>query len=116
MYKTNKSTKAQYSFLFYKLNVLFTDADELGLSREGTKDSMPHIEQYEAEVSTIIPRLMEEVEEEQDVLNIVYDEFCAWFTEDFVSPKERWEELSKRTWEILLSLSQPEELDADFNE
>jgi hypothetical protein len=109
MRKFKKSTKVQRSFLFYKLNVLFTDADELGLSREGTRDFMPHIEQYDAEVSTIVPRLMEEVENEQDVLNIVYEEFCDWFTEDFVSPKERWEELSSKTWEILLSLSQPEE-------
>lgn len=74
---------------------------------------MPHIEQYEMEVSTIIPRIIdeevqsidEEVQSEEQVLDIIYEEMAAWFDESFVSPKERWTELSKKTWEILLSLS-----------
>lgn len=100
----------QYSYLFYKLNCLFTDTDELGLSLPGTEDCMPHIEQYDNEVSTIIPRIMdEEVQSEEQVLDIIYEEMADWFDESFVSPKERWTDLSKKTWEILLSLSNPEE-------
>jgi len=37
---------------------------------------------------------------------------AAWFDEDFVSPKERWAELAKKTWEILLSLSELVEEDS----
>lgn len=100
----------QYTYLFYKLNCLFTDTDELGLSIPGTEDIMPHIEQYNNEVSTIIPRIIDEdVVSEEQVLDIIYEEMAAWFGEDFVSPKERWIELSKKTWEILLSLSTLEE-------
>jgi len=111
MRESTKTARQLYSYLFYKLNCLFTDADELGLSSLGTKNFMPHIEQYDNEVSTIIPRIInEDIVSEEQVLDIVYEEMVDWFDESFVSPKERWTELSKKTWEILLSLSTLEEV------
>ena len=50
--------------------------DPIGLIRMGAPNH-----EYSPEAGTIFPRLQRTViTSPQDVLNIVYDEFCAWFS------------------------------------
>jgi len=71
---------------------LFREADPLGLIAIGAPD-----DEYDPEVSTILPRLRE-AKAAVDVQRIVHEEFVRWFGADLVGPLTDYAEVAEKMW------------------
>lgn len=78
--KTN-ILRQKYRQLYSKVQEILFRNDPMGINFEDNKD------EYDPEVSTILPRL-KEAKSETDVHNIVYDEFVRWFGADTAGNKD----------------------------
>lgn len=78
--KTNK-LRQNYKQLYSEVQEILFRNDPMGINFEDNKD------EYDPEVSTILPRL-KETKSEIDVHNIVYDEFVRWFGADTAGNKD----------------------------
>ena len=56
--------------------------------------------EYSPEVDTILPRLYE-ASSENDVLQIVYEEFVHWF-DSSAGPQERYAQIAAEIWQLIL--------------
>lgn len=96
-HKRNKAQreelKRQYGGLFESISTALFRDDPMGINFETNTD------EYEPEVGTILPRLRT-CKSEQDVLNVVYEEFTKWFDPASVGPKERYTKVSAEIWAI----------------
>ena len=85
--------KKQYGILFERISAVLFEADPIGINFESNTD------EYEPEVGTILPRLRKSTCV-QDVEKIVYEEFCHWFSVTDAGPKEIYEPIASKIWEI----------------
>ena len=81
MKKDRKKLKAQYRALYSEIASILFKHDLIGINFEGNKD------EYDPEVSTILPRL-KEANNIEEVATIIYEEFVRWFDEDIALEKE----------------------------
>lgn len=90
--KSNKLRK-EYQVLYRKVETILFRHDPIGINFEDNKD------EYDPEVSTILPRL-KKAKSEKDVINIVYEEFVHWFGEDTAGNKDtaNYKEAAKEIW------------------
>jgi hypothetical protein len=84
--------KAEYGSLYSHVSRLLRDADPIGLIAMGAPD-----DEYEPEVSTILPRLRE-ANAIVDVQRIVHEEFVRWFSADIAGPIKGYADVSERIW------------------
>ena len=96
-HKRNKAQreelKRQFGGLFESISTALFRDDPMGINFQNNTD------EYEPEVGTILPRLRT-CKSEQDVLNVVYEEFTKWFDPASVGPKERYTKVSAEIWAI----------------
>ena len=81
--------------LFEDVNKILFRHDPIGINFETNTD------EYEPEAGTIIPRL-KDCKDEEDVLNVVYEEFIRWFDQDTAGSKEKYDLIAKDIWEVWL--------------
>ena len=87
------TTKQQYLNLHRSLSELLYRHDPVGLAAAGAPK-----DEYEAEVSTIIP-LLENANCPEDVRRLVHQEFLKWFgTEDTTGPESAYDRIAGEMW------------------
>lgn len=59
-------------------------------------------DEYDPEAGTVIPRL-EFCASEDDVMGVLYEEFCRWFGEGIMPPMEFYKELAAEIWALCLN-------------
>lgn len=92
----HEALKAQYDGLYSNVARLLRAADPIGLIAVGAPD-----DEYEPEVSTLLPRLRE-ANAAGDVQRIVHEEFVRWFGPDIAGPISGYADVSERIWRIWL--------------
>ena len=93
--KRSQSLRAAYGSLYANVSRLLREADPMGLIAMGAPD-----DEYDPEVSTILPRLRE-AKAAVDVQRIVHEEFVRWFDADLVRSLADYAEVAERicgTW------------------
>lgn len=91
-----KAAKQQYGALFTEVASLLLEADPIGINFGDNPD------EYEPEAGTILPRLSIATTA-KDTQEIIYDEFCRWFGQDTVGPKDKYQAVSERIWTAWLA-------------
>jgi hypothetical protein len=88
------SVKNTYSNKFYELREIINSEDPMSLIDMGAAN-----DEYEAEVKTIIVQLDSKTNEDE-VLNLIYDEFEKWFGD--AGSKENYKALARKIleWKI----------------
>jgi hypothetical protein len=84
--------KKQYGLLFDAVAAVLFQYDLMGIGFGDNTD------EYEPETGTILPRLAG-AKSVDDVQTIVYEEFCRWFDADGAGAREKYGEVSVKTWE-----------------
>jgi len=79
--------------LFVNLQQCLFRHDLVGINFE------TNVDEYDPEVGTIIPRLPD-CKSQEDVLNVVHEEFVNWFGVDVAGPKMKYEAVSEEIWKI----------------
>ena len=92
--KRSQSLKAAYGSLYTDVSRLLREADPMGLIAMGAP-----ADEYDPEVSTILPRLRE-ANTATDVQRIVHEEFVRWFGADIAGDRSRYVELAKDIWAL----------------
>ena len=93
--KQSQSLRAAYGSLYANVSRLLREADPMGLIAMGAPD-----DEYDPEVSTILPRLRE-AKAAVDVQRIVHEEFVRWFGADLVGPLTNCADIAEKmrgTW------------------
>ena len=88
--KTNK-LRQNYKELYSKVEEIFFRHDPIGINSEENKD------EYDPEVSTILPRL-KDAKSEEDVIKIVSEEFVNWFGAVTAGDSTLYKEAAKEIW------------------
>jgi len=89
--KTNK-LRQNYKGLYSKVEEILFRHDPIGINLVENTD------EYDPEVSTILPRL-KEANSGNDVLNIVLEEFSRWFGADIIDKDSKlYKEAAKEIW------------------
>ena len=96
----SQSLKAAYGSLYADVSCLIRAADPIGLIAIGAPD-----DEYDPEVSTILPRLRE-AKAAVDVQRIVHEEFVRWFGADLVGPLTDYAEVAEKIWGTWLDSGQ----------
>lgn len=87
------SVKSKYGNSFNELRTIINQHDPIGLIDLGAPD-----DEYESEVKTIIVQLDKEMTEQQ-VHDLVYNEFLRWFNEaSTAGSKDAYKELSNEIY------------------
>jgi hypothetical protein len=97
--KHRQSLKAVYGSLYSDVSRLLREADPIGLIAIGAPD-----DEYDPEVSTILPRLRE-TNTVVDVQRIVHEEFVRWFGADIAGPLTDYADVAERIWGTWLDCS-----------
>ena len=84
--------KAEYRDLYDEIAALLFRLDPQGINYETNTD------EYEPEVSTILPRLRG-CRSEEDVLQVVQEEFLHWFGED-AGTREQNAPIAAEIWQL----------------
>ena len=98
--KRRQSLKAAYGSLYSDVSRLLREADPIGMITMGAPD-----DEYDPEVSTILPRLRE-ANAAVDVQRIVHEEFVGWFGTDIAGPLTAYADVAERIWGTWLDCSQ----------
>ncbi len=85
--------RAQYPKLFVDVQQCLFRHDPVGINFETNAD------EYDPEVGTIIPRLPN-CKSQDDVLNVVHEEFVQWFGADVAGPITKYEAISEDIWKM----------------
>ena len=96
----NQSLKTAYGNLYTAVSRLLREADPIGLITMGAPD-----DEYDPEVSTILPRLRE-AKAAVDVQRIVHEEFVRWFGADLVGPLTDYADIAEKMWGTWLDCGQ----------
>jgi hypothetical protein len=91
--EARENIKAENPELFQAISPSLLRADPFGIYFGNNTD------EYEPEAGTIIPRLPSCTSEE-DVLQVVHQEFCQWFGDDTAGSKDKYRAVSKEIWEV----------------
>ena len=86
--------KAAYGTLYTEVSRLLREADPILLIDIGTPD-----DEYDLEVSTILPRLRQ-AKSPEDVQRIVHEEFIHWFGAETAGPATHYAGVSDNIWEV----------------
>ena len=89
-----RALRREYGELYDHVSQLLFNWDPIGINFEVNTD------EYEPEVSTILPRLRSCTSAE-DVQRVVHEEFCRWFDADMAGPLEKYERIGHDIWNIL---------------
>ncbi len=84
--------KATYGKLFDSVAALLFRHDPIGINFDENTD------EYEPEAGTILPRLSG-CKSEDEVRNVVHEEFVHWFDPDTAGPPERYARIASEIWE-----------------
>ena len=90
--KRRQSLQAAYGSIYSDVSRLLREADPIGLIAMGAPD-----DEYDPEVSTILPRLRE-ANSAVDVQRIVHEEFGWWFGADIAGPITGYADVAVRIW------------------
>jgi hypothetical protein len=85
--------KAEYGDLFDSLTALLFRHDPVGINFEINED------EYQTEMGTILPRLRR-CHTENEVLQVVHEEFVRWFDADTACPEERYAAITSEVWQL----------------
>ena len=88
--------KAEYGKLYDSVSELLFQHDPIGINFEINQD------EYQSEVSTILPRLRE-CRSEEDVIKLVHHEFVRWFDESTAGSIDSYREIASEIWELWLA-------------
>lgn len=88
-----KQIKEQYGVVFNTLSEILFRHDPIGINFEDNTD------EYNPEAGTILPRLETATTEEQ-VLQIIHEEFIQWFDANTAGSKENYQALAREVWEM----------------
>jgi hypothetical protein len=88
--------RSTYGTLFDDIASILFEEDPIGINFETNKD------EYEPEVGTILPRLAN-ARSVDDVERILHEEFCRWFDNVDVGPKERYRFAAQKVWLLWLA-------------
>lgn len=92
------TSRADYENLYRDLTALLYRHDPMGLAATGCPK-----DEYETEVSTIIPRLKDATTVE-DVRRIVHEEFLRWFDdEENAGPESAYSGLAQDIWDSFMA-------------
>jgi hypothetical protein len=86
--KRQKTLKATHGRLYTEVSRLLREADPIRLITIGAPD-----DEYDPEVSTILPRLCE-THSATDVGKIIHEEFVHWFDADIAEPISHYAEVA----------------------
>lgn len=87
-----KRLRSEYGELYDEiLQILFRN-DPIGINFEINTD------EYEPEVSTILPRLME-ARSVEDLHKIIHQEFVRWFGADIAGSKAKYTKIAQNVWD-----------------
>jgi hypothetical protein len=92
--------KKEYGELFDSVASLLYRADPIGIGFEN-----PHLDEYAPEAGTILPRLRT-CNSADDVLRVVYEEFCRWFGVETAGGREHYQGIATDIWELWLRSTQ----------
>lgn len=92
--RRQESLKAAYGILYTEVSRLLHGADPIRLIEIGAPD-----DEYDPEVSTILPRLRE-ARSSDDVQRIVHEEFIRWFDAEIAGPATDYGAVAKDIWEV----------------
>ena len=95
-----QSLKAAYGSLYSEVSRLLREADPIGLIAMGAP-----ADEYDPEVSTILPRLRE-ARAAVGVQRIVHEEIVRWFGADLVGPLTDYAEVAEKIWGTWLDCGQ----------
>jgi len=87
--------KHQYRAAYQKMTSILFVEDPIGINFEDNTD------EYELEVSTILPRLRS-CRSVEDVQRVVHEEFVRWFDAGTAGPPEKYQGIAKRIWEEVI--------------
>jgi hypothetical protein len=96
----SQSLEAAYGSLYADVSRLLREADPIGLIAMGAP-----ADEYDPEVSTILPRLRE-ARAAVDVQRIVHEEFVRWFGADLVGSFTDYTEVAEKIWGTWLDCCQ----------
>jgi hypothetical protein len=85
--------KSEYGELFDSTAALLFRLDPIGINFEENTD------EYEAEVETILPRLRD-CHSDDDVLQVVHEEFVCWFDLATAGPRESYKKIASEIWRL----------------
>lgn len=91
-----EQVKQRYEGIFDRIAEILFRHDPMGINFEDNTD------EYESEVSTILPHL-ESVSFEQETLGVTHQEFGRWFGEDLAGSKSRYKDAAAEIWSAWLS-------------
>lgn len=92
--KRQEALKAAYGNIYAEVSRLLLEADPTRLIMIGAPD-----DEYDPEVSTILPRLRE-AKSSDDVQRIVHEEFVHWFGAETAGPAMRYAGVSNDIWKV----------------
>lgn len=91
LHKERKQLKATYGALYAELLRLFRLADPIHIGSSAPRD------EYEPEVSTVLPRLTQ-CRSASDVQKVLHEEFVRWFDAGLAGSLESYAQLAADTW------------------
>lgn len=96
--KRQESLQARHGALYAEVSQLLREADPIRLIAIGASD-----DEYDPEVSTILPRL-HEAQSAAEVQRIIHEEFVHWFDDDIAGPITHYAEVAEKIWEVWRAL------------
>jgi hypothetical protein len=88
-----KKLKEKYGKLFDSTAQILFKHDPIEINFNHNTD------EYEPEARTILPKL-KDCHSSEDVLNIVYEEFCHWFGSETAGVKQNYEKIADEVWNL----------------
>ena len=98
--KRQESLQALHGALYTEVAQLLREADPIRLITIGAPD-----DEYDPEVSTILPRLRE-AHAVANVQQIIHEEFVHWFDADIAGPITHYAEVAEKIWRVWLRLNE----------
>jgi hypothetical protein len=92
--------QARHGALYTEVSQLLREADPIRLITIGAPD-----DEYDPEVSTILPRLRE-AQSAAEVQKIIHEEFVHWFDADIAGPITYYAEVAEKVWGVWLILKE----------
>ena len=83
--------KKEYGVLYNEISDILFKSDLIGINFGD------NIDEYEAEVDTILPRL-KNCNSVKDIRKVVHEEFTRWFCKEVAGTEEDYDEIARRIW------------------
>ncbi len=93
-----KLLRNEYGKLYDEVLQILFQNDPIGINSEVNTD------EYEPEVSTILPRL-KEAHSVEDLQKIIHQEFVRWFGADLADSRAKYAKIAKEIWDAYKKLA-----------